>query len=742
MNLKTAQCNNINIFMKYHMLLLASLLSAAMCAHASGARILVSEDAIAPEITAAQELQKGLQKIFSEDFPIVRGEAEGPAIRIGQSPETAKLLGGLDFSTLKDDEIILKTVGDTLILVGARPRGTLYAVYELLEREYGVRFWTARAESWPEKRGEFTLPQIDHRYAPQFKVRDAFYDLIQAHPEFAVKMRHNGNFAAIPGKLGGHVTLWGWCHTSFLLIPPKKFFAEHPEYFAERGGQRIADGQLCLSNPEVRKVLSEAVLAALRAQPGTRIISVSQNDNQLFCRCAACESFVKGHGNQSDLLIDAVNHVAWEVANEFPETKVETLAYQYTRKPPQTVRPADNVIVRLCSIECDFSAPLDSEANEEFADELRAWGKTARELYIWNYVTNFVKYYLPHPNWNGLSPDLRFFAENGVTAVFEQGSDGPGPIADLADLRAWLTAKLLWDPSQDADALAKEFIEGYYGPAAPEMLRYFEVMKSSIEPGSKLGCFNTRIFWMDDSQIDKLRAIMETAKAKVSESPELLKRVEEAAVSINLAYLENMKIPPAPDWKEVLERQLEVSRNAETKTFSENLAFGNYETTRNRISRWFSAGEGTPPAVAEGRSWLAVPARSATFVRPGEWTFADVDPKAEGGKALRMPNTHYEWASQLPDLPNGEYDVYIEIRCDGDAPEGNAATAGIYDTRGGKSVEVSIPAKGIAGKEYKTVKIGSMELSPDKMLYCAPAINESVGGIWINRYVLVENPRQ
>ena len=84
----------------------------------------------------------------------------------------------------------------------------------------------------------------------------------------------------------------------------------------------------------------------------------------------------------------------------------------------------------------------------------------------------------------------------------------------------------------------------------------------------------------------------------------------------------------------------------------------------------------------------------------------------------------------------------IAERCDGDAPEGNAATAGIYDTRGGKSVEVSIPAKGIAGKEYKTVKIGSMELSPDKMLYCAPAINESVGGIWINRYVLVENPRQ
>lgn len=724
--------------MKWHLLCLIFLqLATGIALKASDLKILVPEDAIPAEITAAQELQAGLKKIFGVEFPVVHGEAAGPAIRIGQSPETARLLGNLVFSKLKPDEIILKTTDNNLILTGDRPRGSLYAVYEFLEKEYGVRFWTAQAESWPKQQHGFTLPQLDYRYAPPFQSREAFYDLIQISPQFAVKLRNNGHFTRIPEAWGGHITVRGWCHTFSHLIPPEKYFPSHPEYFSEINGKRTAkQSQLCLTNQEVRKVLIAAVLEALQTSPDTQIISVSQNDNSLFCHCKKCDAFVKAHGNQSDLLIDAVNEVATAVRKEFPKTKVETLAYQYTRKAPRTIRPLDNVIVRLCSIECDFSVPLDSTANIEFSTDMREWSKLANELYIWNYVTNFSKYYLPHPNWKCLAPDLRFFAANRVVAVFEQGSSGPRSIADFSDLRAWLTSKLLWNPSQDTDKLIEEFVMGYYGPAAPEILQYLELMNSSIQPGSKLSCYNQSAYWLDSREMAEARTMLKAAKTKVESSPVLLQRIKAAAVSPYLTWLEMEEA--VADWKEKLDQQLEIARTAGTIRFSENSSNGSYDSIRKRIASLHSFNNGPEPEVARGRCWKSFPAMDSHRFGVGSLSFIESDSKACSGKALRMPNDHHQWASQLS-VPSGNYEAYIVIRCDSDKPEGLAAIVGIYDSLARREVRTEIPAKEIAGSKYRTIKLKTTPLlSSRQIIFCSPVINPSVKNIWIDRYIFVK----
>lgn len=149
--------------------------------------IVLPADAVPAEQTAARELQSFLKQISGVELPIVASPS-GPAIFIGQSPETASALGIPDWKRLKPDEIRLKSAGGNLYLAGDRPRGTLYAVYELLEKEFGVRFWTADATHVP-KREKLELPQIDLRYAPPFEVRAAGYDLI----------RHDPRFSAVPG---------------------------------------------------------------------------------------------------------------------------------------------------------------------------------------------------------------------------------------------------------------------------------------------------------------------------------------------------------------------------------------------------------------------------------------------------------------------------------------------------------------------------------------------------------------
>ena len=44
-------------------------------------------------------------------------------------------------------------------------------------------------------------------------------------------------------------------HTFQTLVPPEKYFKDHPEYFSFLNVQRIPDGQICLSNPDVLKIV-------------------------------------------------------------------------------------------------------------------------------------------------------------------------------------------------------------------------------------------------------------------------------------------------------------------------------------------------------------------------------------------------------------------------------------------------------------------------------------------------------
>ena len=74
---------------------------------------------------------------------------------------------------------------------------------------------------------------------------------------------------------------------------------------------------------------------------------------------------------------------AEEVEKEYPDVLIETLAYQYTRKPPKHVRPRHNVVIRLCSIECSFVETLtagENDANVSFREDMEAWASISPQL--------------------------------------------------------------------------------------------------------------------------------------------------------------------------------------------------------------------------------------------------------------------------------------------------------------------------------------------------------------------------
>lgn len=450
--------------------------------------IVIDAAASAPERVAANELAAVLHRITGATFEVqTNTEAPGRAILVGRGVAARKAFKEVNYDSLGDEELVIKTRGNRLLLAGGSPRGTLYAVSRFLQTQCGVRWWTPWASRIPQQRA-LRIPDIDVREKPAFEYREPYwYPAFDA--DWSWRNRCNGQGSQLPAEKGGRVNYKGFVHTFYPLVPPEKHFAAHPEWFSLIKGKRTTDrAQLCLTNPELRRFLLEQVRQWLRESPDTGILSVSQNDWYGACECPDCKALDDAEGSHAGTMLSLVNYIAEQIEPEFPKVAIDTLAYQYTRKPPKTLVPRSNVIIRLCSIECNFRESLEHESNRSFAEDIRGWSKICQRLYIWDYTTDFSHYVQPHPNWHVLDQNLRFFHANGVRGVFEQGAyQSHG--SEMAEMRAWVLAQLMWNPKQDGQALIREFLEGYYGPAAtPHLLRYFELMREATT-GHKLGCF-------------------------------------------------------------------------------------------------------------------------------------------------------------------------------------------------------------------------------------------------------------
>ena len=325
--------------------------------------IYVAEDAIPAEKTAAKELQNFIEQISGARLPVVNSKQNDTVISVGQDMD----LTDIDFKQLRPDEIILRTKNNRLYVSGGRPRGTLYAAYEFLEQKLGIRVLTPDETFIPQK-ATLEIEELNLRYAPQFETREILYSNKSA-PAFTPRIRANGHWQTTPPEYGGHNSILGFCHTFDLLIPAKKYLKTKPEWFSLAGGKRVggqANGQLCLSNDEMRAELTRNALEMLRKNPDAKFISISQNDNNTYCRCEKCKAIDDVEGGPSGSLIRFVNLVAEDIGKEFPGVIIETLAYTYTRKIPNNLRPHDNVMIRLCSIECNFNRPMTAPANASF----------------------------------------------------------------------------------------------------------------------------------------------------------------------------------------------------------------------------------------------------------------------------------------------------------------------------------------------------------------------------------------
>ena len=340
---------------------------------------------------------------------------------------------------------------------------------------------------------------------------------------------------------GGVEGYWG-VHTFYGLVPPEKYFATHPEYYSLIDGKRTHDrAQLCLTNPELLRITVENIKETIRHEPQFLIYDVSQNDCIGFCTCDKCQALSKAEGSESGPVIWFVNQVAAAIEKEFPDKYIGTLAYVYSRTPPKTIRPAKNVVVRLCSIECCFSHDFHSCAmNSSFLRDLEAWGKIAPNMYIWDYVVSYADYLSPFPNFNVLQSNIKDFQRNNAIGIMEEGdfqSDG----GEFAELRAYVFAKLFWNPDLNFQELLNDFFSGYYSHSSAYVRQYFDLVQGlvtrDVHLTPNMSCENTLF---TNEFMNKSLELFEKAE-KVADNDEIINRVELA--SLGVLYMKCIRNP-------------------------------------------------------------------------------------------------------------------------------------------------------------------------------------------------------
>ena len=321
-------------------------------------------------------------------------QSRNPAISQSHNPAISQSHNLTIPQSRGDDAFRLVVRGTRLYVEGSDVRGVLYGVYELLERYGGCR-WYASWHTVVPTRDSFTVPDdLDDAQAPAFLCRDVhWWDYFKG--DFAARNRVNGGLNRLQARHGGNTWRFGGglgnCHTFERLLPPEKYFDAHPEYYSMVKGVRLKERtQLCLTNPDVLRIVTSNVLARIRKDPGAKFYGVSQNDWHNYCECPACKAVDDEEGSHAGTVVRFVNAIAEAVEKEFPDKIIETLAYQYTRHAPKKTKLRHNVIPCLCSIECDFSRPLATSPcpdNVSFLKDIEDWNRQTDCLYVWDYVT-------------------------------------------------------------------------------------------------------------------------------------------------------------------------------------------------------------------------------------------------------------------------------------------------------------------------------------------------------------------
>jgi hypothetical protein len=152
-----------------------------------------------------------------------------------------------------------------------------------------------------------------------------------------------------------------------------------------------------------------------------------------------------------------------------------------------------------------------------------------------------------------MQQNVQFFVRHGVKGLFEQGNYSPGGHGELGPLRAYVLAKLLWNPETDVKGHMAEFCRAYYGKASGSIMAYVELMQTQVR-GKAVHAYifdSSKAAYLNDAFLQGADKILTRAE-KEAESDSERSRVQVAHLPIWYVMLVTNRVAGEErDWYEV-----------------------------------------------------------------------------------------------------------------------------------------------------------------------------------------------
>ena len=726
--------------------------------------VVVPQNATMTEKYAADEFVKYIEKISGVKLPISTTPSQGSNVYINS------------LNSAEDDGINIKTQGNNLYFQGNNQRATIYSVYEFLEKYCNVEFYSKDLEIVPKKKF-ISVKNINYSYVPPFYQRECDIAGIYNYPETYVKFRMNCSWNLTDPKLGGSTSIIGGAHSVSSWIPEDKYFKDHPEYFALNMGERKGgkESQLCMTNKEVLEEIAKNVLETMEKYPDNKLVAITQNDNSRRCECEKCMEAYEKYGSTSGAYIEGVNYIADIVKEKRPDLYIVTFAYAMTVKPPKNITVRDNVVVRFCTIEQNASEPIVwkdkyapynkihcrmltglniDTANTDLYNYLQDWSKISSHLLIWDYISNFNSYYIPHPNIHVLQENMKLFREFKALGLFSEG-DRSNDNATFNELKSYIIAKLQWNPEANVEALIEKFCDANYKKGSKDIQEIIKILENTVSDQHIY--FPTYVHdmeWLSDEDTIKCIKLFQNALKKT-------KNEKFANEKINLAYQCFLY-----GWNNLPDDRYEKIKKACQLSYKNRLDFENPFTelmvaTKNDFvseghnivpndKPYKTTKTGNVPDFCKGlkdEDWFELTTKD--FEVTDKPSSMIEDPDAVTGQAIVYYPTNVNWCrlrhfggniQGFKKAGKTQMDIYISAKTKGKKTDkGNILQVGVYDFNvQAYRFEKACPISAFNDGEYTWYKVGTWDFQMTKAgsFYLTAYKNEgSCEEIYIDRMI-------
>ncbi|MDO8542950.1 MAG: DUF4838 domain-containing protein [Opitutaceae bacterium] len=511
--------------------LLASALLSPTAVAATGSAFIVQDGRptaaiVLPEKStrvvqyAAEELVYHVEKATGAKLPIV--------CECDSTPDTAIYLGdtyaardtGINISALPAETFQLRATAKALYIVGKdedrdpldrdTSAGTLFGVYEWLERELGVRWlWPGELGTHVPKTRTIALRAIDLTVTPQLFQRHVRTGLgfTSGNPALGFTSKAAEEYAAVQTvflrrqRMGRSEKMsYGHAFTDWW----EKYGKEHSDWFQlykgkrgpEKPGARYA---MCVSNPGLHQQIVKLWRdkGGAKRTSGPSFINAVENDIVGQCECEKCQAWdgptppdamkyyapnFKVYGTRfvSDRYARFALAIQQLAAKENPNVVVVGYVYfNYFQAPTSGVKLNENILLGFCPSAGWY--PRKDDEHEWYKRQWADWRKTGARLFFRpNYFLD--AYSMPFVFAHQFADDFQNGVRNGMVATDFDSLTGQWAIQGPS---LYLLMRLHVTPQANPGALLADYYAGF-GPAASQVKAYFDYWESYTMDNRKL----------------------------------------------------------------------------------------------------------------------------------------------------------------------------------------------------------------------------------------------------------------